>query len=95
MCSSDLFGGLGGTGVVPQLLRVLVASAVLAAGCWATGRAVAPFVGASDTLLRQAVGALAPISVGAALYFLTARLLRLDEVTDLVSFVRRRRGTRS
>jgi putative peptidoglycan lipid II flippase len=86
------FGGLGSTGVVPQLLKVLAASGVLAGGCWAARRALAPFVGGSDTLLRQGVGALVPIAVGAALYFAVTRLLRVDEVGELATLARRRRS---
>jgi putative peptidoglycan lipid II flippase len=85
------FGGLGGTGVVPQLLKVLAASGVLAAGCWASRRALAPYVGGATTLGAQALAALVPIAIGAALYFAVAYALRLGEVRDLASVARRRR----
>ncbi|HET7755570.1 MAG TPA: murein biosynthesis integral membrane protein MurJ [Anaeromyxobacteraceae bacterium] len=85
------FGGLGGTGVVPQFLKVLAASGVLAVGCWAAERAVGAGAWESSRLVHQAVGALVPIAVGAALYFGAARLLRLDEASDLASLARRRR----
>jgi putative peptidoglycan lipid II flippase len=83
-------GGLGGTGVVAQLGRVLVASAVLALVAWGTAAALAAVV-PGHGLGRQAVVGLGPVVAGAAAYFAMARLLGIAELGELAAALRRRR----
>jgi putative peptidoglycan lipid II flippase len=84
-------GGLAGSGVVPQLLRTLAAAAVMAVVVLGTARALAPVLPGAG-LARQAPLALVPIAVGAAAYFLAARLLGIGELAEILSSLRRRRG---
>lgn len=84
-------GGFGARGLLPQLLRVGVATGALALAAWGAGRlllGVAPAAG----LGRQALLCFGPIAAGAAVYFAAARLLRVEELGDLWSALRRRRG---
>jgi putative peptidoglycan lipid II flippase len=87
------YGGLGGAGLVPQLLRVLAASAVLAVVAWGTARgleAVLPPGG----LWRQAAVGLGPVVAGAAVYFAVARWLGVAELGEVVAALRRPPSTR-
>ncbi len=84
-------GGLGGAGVLPQLGRVLVASAVLAAVAWGTAAALAAALPGRGVGRQLAVG-LGPVVVGAAAYFAVARLLGIAELDELMAALRRRRG---
>jgi putative peptidoglycan lipid II flippase len=84
------FGGLGGSGILRQLGSVLLASAVLAAAAWATALGLAAAL-PGPGLWRQAVVGLAPVAVGAAVYFLMARLLGIAELGELAAALRRRR----
>jgi putative peptidoglycan lipid II flippase len=83
-------GGLGGAGLLPQLGRVLAASAVLAAAAWGSAGALAEAL-PGQGLLRQAVVGLGPVALGAAAYFVTARLLGIAELGELTAALRRRR----
>jgi putative peptidoglycan lipid II flippase len=84
-------GGLGGAGVLPQLGRVLAASAVLAAAAWGTAAALAAAL-PGPGLGRQAVVGLGPVVVGAVAYFAVARLLGIAELGELGGALRRRRA---
>jgi putative peptidoglycan lipid II flippase len=86
-------GGLAGSGIVPQLGRVLVATAVLAAAAWATRRGLAPLLPAHG-LARQLALGLVPIAAGGLAYLGAARLLRIGELAELASVLRRRRAAR-
>ncbi len=87
-------GGLGGSGVVPQLLRVGVASAVMAIVAWLALRgatALVPGHGVPGQLVR----AFGPIACGALAYLAMARLLGIGELGELRALVRRRAHARS
>ncbi len=86
-------GGLGGSGVVPQLLRVLAASAVLAVAAWGSARGLAAVVPGHGAR-RQLVLGLVPVLVGGSAYLAAAKLLRIHELEELVSALRRRRARR-
>jgi putative peptidoglycan lipid II flippase len=84
-------GGLAGSGVVPQLLRTLVAAAVMGGVVLGTARLLAPLLPPAG-LARQAPLALVPIAVGAAAYFLVARLLGVTELGEILTALRRQRA---
>lgn len=84
-------GGLGGAGVVPQLARVLAASAVLAAVAWASSRGLAAVMPGGG-VRRQVVVGLLPVAAGALAYFAAARALGIAELAELGAALRRRRG---
>jgi putative peptidoglycan lipid II flippase len=69
------------------LARILVASGVMAAGVWASSRALESLPGRNMTW--WAAKALLPVGAGAALYFVAARVLRLDEASTLLRRLRR------
>ena len=82
-------GGLGGSGIVPQLARVLAASAVLAAVAWATARGLAEVLPPRGMRRQLALGLL-PILTGGSAYLAAARLLRIREMDELLGALRRR-----
>ncbi len=84
-------GGLGGSGVVPQLLRVLVAAGVLAAVAWATARGLAPLL-PTRGLGRQLAMGLVPVAAGLLAYLAAARALGIRELDELAAALRRRRA---
>ena len=87
-------GGLGGSGVVPQLLRVLAASAALAVAAWGAHVLLAralPWHG----VLRQLALAILPIGAAGAVYLAAVRLLGVRELSEFTRAIRRRAGTRS
>jgi putative peptidoglycan lipid II flippase len=87
-------GGLGGSGIVPQLGRVVLASAVLAAAAWGAERGLDGVL-RSGGLGRQLVLGLVPIAAGGLAYLAAARVLRIGEMGELASALRRRRARRS
>ncbi|HEY6100671.1 MAG TPA: murein biosynthesis integral membrane protein MurJ [Anaeromyxobacter sp.] len=84
-----LHGGLGEVGLFRQLGKVLAASAVLAAAAWGTE-------GGLDHLLprgglgRQLALGLVPVLAGALACLAAARALRISELGELASALRRR-----
>ncbi len=84
-------GGLGGTGVVPQLGKVLVASAVLGAAAWGTFHGLDRLL-APGGLRRQLLLGLAPVLAGGLAYLAASRALRIAELDELLGAIRRRRA---
>lgn len=84
-------GGLGGTGIVPHLGRVLLASAVLAAVAWGTAKGLAPML-PQHGLGRQLALGLLPVATGGLAYLAAAKALRVPELEELVGVLRRRRA---
>jgi putative peptidoglycan lipid II flippase len=82
-------GGLGEAGLLPQLARVLAASAVLAAVAWGTA-AILEAALPPGGLWRQALVGLAPVIAGAVAYFGVARLLGVEELHEVVAALRRK-----
>ncbi len=87
-------GGLGGCGVVPQLLRVTLASGVMAIVAWLALRGAAALVPAYG-VAGQLVRAFGPITCGALAYLAMARLLGIGELAELRALLRRRAHARS
>jgi putative peptidoglycan lipid II flippase len=83
-------GGLGGAGIYRQLLRTLLASAVMFGVVLAAKAAIAPILPA-EGLARQAPLALLPIAAGAVAYFAAAWALGVKELSEVASALRRRR----
>jgi len=89
-------GGFGGTSLVRQLGRVLVASAPMAVVAKLTLEGVARLclqVGIHG-LPRQLLVGLVPVAAGAVTYLVAARLLRSPELDEVMKVLRRRRGKR-
>ncbi len=87
-------GGLGGSGVFPQMGRVLIASAAMAAVAWGALRgtaALAPGHGVGGQLARAFV----PILLALVTYLGTARLLGIEELAELAGLLRRRARSRT
>jgi putative peptidoglycan lipid II flippase len=87
------YGGLAGAGIVRQLGKVLLASAVLAAVAWGAAAALTAAL-PGPGLWRQVVIGLVPVVAGAGVYFLAARLLGIAELGELAEALRRRREPR-
>jgi putative peptidoglycan lipid II flippase len=72
--------------VVPTL-KILAASAIMAAVCWLVSSRVEALAGGGTTI--YALKALVPITVGAVVYFAAARVFGVDEAKTLVARLRR------
>jgi putative peptidoglycan lipid II flippase len=87
-------GGLGSAGIYRQLLRVLIASAILALVAWGAMRGLA-LVLPQRGLGRQLALAFVPIGLAGLAYLAAARLLGVAELDEVVkALARRRRGAR-
>jgi hypothetical protein len=86
-------GGLGGSGIVPQLLRVTAASVLLAAVAWGTERALGGLAVPAG-IGRQMIHGVAPIVAGGLAYLAAARALRIREMGELADVLRRRAAER-
>jgi putative peptidoglycan lipid II flippase len=84
-------GQLGGEGIVRHLLRVLAASAVLAAVAWGTARGLSPLL-APRGFGRQLALGLLPVAAGGLAYLGAAKALRIPELEELLGVLRRRRA---
>jgi putative peptidoglycan lipid II flippase len=84
------YGGLDGAGLVPQLARVMAASALLAVVAWGTAAALGAALPPGG-LWRQAVVGLVPVVAGAGVYFAVAQALGVAELGEVVAALRRRR----
>ena len=84
-------GGLGGAGVLRQLAKVLLASAALAAAALASERALDRSL-APGGLGRQLAVGLLPVLAGGLAYLAAARILRINELSELLAALRRRRA---
>jgi putative peptidoglycan lipid II flippase len=87
------FGGFGAAGVLRQLAKVAVATAILGLAAWGAHRGAASLVPGAG-LAGQAVRALLPVAAGALAYFAAARALRVGELADLTGALRRRASRR-
>lgn len=87
------YGGFGGSGLYRQMLQVLVAASAMAATAYGIFWLLTPHLGSGFT--RQLLLAFAPIAAGGCVYFGVARLLGVQELTDMLAALRRRRQTRS
>jgi putative peptidoglycan lipid II flippase len=87
-------GGLGGERVVPHLVRVLAASAVLALVAWGTARGLERALPPRG-LWRQLALAFGPIALAGPAYFAASRALGLGELDEVLRLVRRRASRRS
>jgi putative peptidoglycan lipid II flippase len=72
------------------LARVGAASAVMGACVWASWQGVSALVGI-DGFGARLLGALAPVTVGVLAYALACRALRIEELGQILSRLRRRR----
>jgi putative peptidoglycan lipid II flippase len=82
-------GGLGGTGIVPHLGRVLLASAALAFVAWGTARGLGAVLHGRG-LGNQLVLGLVPIAAGGLAYLAAARALGIAELDELLGALKRR-----
>jgi putative peptidoglycan lipid II flippase len=84
-------GGLGGTGVVPQLLRVVAATVPLALAAWGVQQAIERALPTGGIGRQLALG-LIPVVAGGVAYLGAARVLRIGELGELAGVIRRRRA---
>lgn len=82
-------GGIEGRALSSTLLRVTLASLVMAGTCWQVSRSLANWI-PLGTFSGRLTNVLGSILVGIAVFIAGARLLRLEEMERLISAVRRR-----
>jgi putative peptidoglycan lipid II flippase len=85
---SRRYGGLGGFGILGQLLRVLLASVTMGVVCRAVAQVLEARFGQSGWV-RDAVVTLPPVMLGAALYFALGWLLRVPETRQAARMLER------
>jgi putative peptidoglycan lipid II flippase len=83
-------GGIEGRALLSTLLRVTLASLVMAGVCWQVSRGLADWL-PMGTFTGRLLNVLVAILVGMGVFVLGARLLRLEEMDRLIGAVRRRR----
>jgi putative peptidoglycan lipid II flippase len=85
---SRRIGGLGGRRILAAVARMLVAGLVMVGVTVLVGRAVGAVV--DPGFLRDLLTVAAGVTIGAGVYLLAARLLRVEEIGLLLDIVRRR-----
>ncbi len=84
-------GNIGTKGLVVSFLKTGVATAVMGGLCFAANRYLFADVGQMPVLQKVIyLGGVVGVSAGA--YFLVAKLLRVEEVSDMLSLVKRKAG---
>jgi len=84
-------GRLNGRDILGAFVRVAIASAVMTLVCYLSYRAVAAFFNVENIGVRM-LEAFIPIGLGGLAFFIMARLLRIGEVEQVVSMLRRKFG---
>ena len=84
-------GRLNGRDIAAAFLRVAIASAVMTLVCYLSYRAVASIFVVENLGVRL-LEAFIPIGLGGITFFAMARLLRISEVEQVVSMLRRKLG---
>lgn len=83
-------GPVGGA-VWGGTLKCLAAAAPMGLGAWGAARAIEATLGTASLAVR-AVGALVPVAVGIGIYGAACWALRLPELSDMLSLLRRRKA---
>jgi len=82
-----------GRKIIRSFVRIAAASAVMSAAAWLTYTLVSQSWNPAVTTLRtRMILALVPVAAGTVVFFVTARLLRIDELDQLLRIFRRRFG---
>lgn len=82
----------GPKGLFGQLARVALASAIMGLVVWGTLHVAQPaLAGFGDTVRARAVRALGGVGLGAVVYAIACKLLRIGEMNEIVGALRRRR----
>ncbi|HRJ87709.1 MAG TPA: murein biosynthesis integral membrane protein MurJ [Pyrinomonadaceae bacterium] len=84
-------GRLNGRDILGAFVRVAIASAVMTLVCYLSYRAVAAFFNVENIGVRM-LEAFIPIGLGGLAFFIMAKLLRISEVEQVVSMLRRKFG---
>lgn len=84
-------GRLNGRDILGAFVRVAIASAVMTLVCYLSYRAVAAFFNVENIGVRM-LEAFIPIGLGGLAFFIMAKLLRIGEVEQVVSMLRRKFG---
>jgi len=84
-------GRLNGRDILGAFVRVAIASAVMTLVCYLSYRAVASFFNVENIGVRM-LEAFIPIGLGGLAFFIMAKLLRISEVEQVVSMLRRKLG---
>lgn len=84
-------GRLNGRDILGAFVRVAIASAVMTLVCYLSYRAVAAFFNEENIGVRM-LEAFIPIGLGGLAFFIMAKLLRIGEVEQVVSMLRRKFG---
>jgi putative peptidoglycan lipid II flippase len=84
-------GGLGERGLWLAVAKVTAASAGMALAAWGAWRGLEAWIGSGD-LARNGLDALVPVAAGILAYGALCKLLRVQELDDMIAFLRRRRG---
>lgn len=83
--------GLNGRHVASAFLRIAFASGVMAFACWISFRQLHSHFGGAG-VVHKSIEAFVPIAIGGVVFFVAAKLLRVQEVERLTRAVARKLG---
>src|SRR5262245_53559498 len=86
-------GGIEGRSLFGVFARVTLASAVMGAVCWLASHRIENYLGL-DGLFARLINVGVTIAVGIVVFYLSARLLKVSELTQLTGALERRFGPR-
>lgn len=84
-------GRINGREIASSLVKIAVASAIMSAVCYFSYQFIAGMF-AAKTFIARLIEAFVPIGLGGITFFLFAKLLRIDEVEQLVATLKRKLG---
>ncbi|MFN0120602.1 MAG: murein biosynthesis integral membrane protein MurJ [Blastocatellia bacterium] len=84
-------GGLDERGLLESLAKVTIASLVMGAVCWLLSRQIIAFAG-NDSFSGRLLNVTVSIAVGATIFFVIARILRVGELDQMMAVARRKLG---
>ncbi|MBI1765396.1 MAG: murein biosynthesis integral membrane protein MurJ [Acidobacteria bacterium] len=87
-------GEIEGRSLLSSFSKVTLAAAVMGAICWLVSQRVESLLGIK-TLTARLLDVGGSVGLGILVFFITARLLRVGEITQLTSIVARRLGRKS
>lgn len=84
-------GRINGREIASSLVKIAVASAIMSVICYFSYQFIAGMF-AAKTFIARLIEAFVPIGLGGITFFLFAKLLRIDEVEQLVATLKRKLG---
>ncbi|MGH9846741.1 MAG: murein biosynthesis integral membrane protein MurJ, partial [Blastocatellia bacterium] len=82
-------GGIEGRSLITTFIKVLIASLLMGAICWFTSQAIEARLG-TESLIARLIDVGVSVTLGIAVFFTIARLLKVGELEQMTSSVKRK-----